>query len=275
MFNNADASKTASTAVVLSIAGSDNTGGAGIQADIKTGAAFGVYVATAITAITVQGVGQVKSYPVSPEQLEQQIQSVLESLPIKAIKVGMLGSAELLLVVARLLDKVKLPVVVDPVLIASAGGVLCGGEQVTKLYREQILPLTTLLTPNLVEAAALLGQSVAKDESIALAQGHQLLELGAQAVLLKGGHSDWRLATDFLITQDQEFPYSAPWLSKKNTHGSGCTMASAIAAGLAQGLTLPQAVAASKSFIQGAIQHAERLQLMADKGPVHHFYQYW
>lgn len=275
MSNVFEKSSAKPTAAILSIAGSDNTAGAGIQADVKTGAAFGVYVATAITAITVQGSGNAKVYPVPAVQLREQISSAMDTLPVAAIKIGMLANAELLQLVAEFLETLSIPVVLDPVVQASAGGALFAGPQSRDLYIERLLPNITLLTPNLSEAAWLLDQAIADGEDDMLRQGHALTALAGGAVLLKGGHSELRLATDYLFVDNQILPFSSTWLTKLHTHGGGCTLATAIAAGLAQGLSLAQAVAAAKSFIQGAIQHAQRLQLRAQGGPVHQFYQYW
>lgn len=268
-------SALAPTAVVLSIAGSDNGAGAGIQADIKTGAAFGVYVATAVTAITVQGGGApVAVYPVTRAQLSAQIRRVLDHMPVKAIKLGMLATPELLDCVAEILGDVSLPVVIDPVWSASAGGALLTAHSAAEHYR-RLLPLARVFTPNVVEAAAILELSVAHNEAEMKAQAQALAALGANAVLIKGGHAQLRLAADFLYFDQQIYPYSSPWLQTLHTHGTGCTLATAIAAGLAQGMPVPQAVAAAKTYIQGAIEGAERLQLAAAGGPLHHFYQQW
>lgn len=261
-------------AVVLSIAGSDNTAGAGIQADIKTGAAFGVHVATAITAVTAQGdVPQPMIHAMPAQVLAAQLDSVYATFNISAIKLGMLATRELMEVVADFLSRCDQPVVVDPVLGATAGGSLYAGEPSD--YFERIIPKAAVITPNLLEAAALLNEPQAKTEEDILRQGEMLSNLGAKAVLIKGGHSQLRLATDYLFVGGETLPFSAPWQSRQHTHGTGCTLAAAIAAGLAQGLTLQQAIAAAKSYVQGALQHAQRLHLVKNNGPVHHFYQYW
>lgn len=261
-------------AVVLSIAGSDNTGGAGIQADLKTGAAFGVHVATAITAVTAQGdIPAPVIHPVPAEVLAAQLESIKATLNVSAIKLGMLANKDLMSVVTEFLADCDQPVVVDPVLGATAGGSLYDGPP--RDFVECLFAKATVLTPNLLEAAALLGESVAQNEDDILRQGAALRELGCRAVLIKGGHSQLRLATDYLFIEGETLPFSAPWQSRQHTHGTGCSLATAIAAGLAQGLVLTQAVAAAKSYIQGALQHAARLQLVESNGPIHHFYQYW
>jgi hydroxymethylpyrimidine/phosphomethylpyrimidine kinase len=264
------------TSVVLSIAGSDSSGGAGIQADIKTGAAFGVFVATAITAITAQNpAGVTGIYPLTPQQLQAQIDAVLTGLPVAAIKIGMLANIELAETVARVLAATKLPVVLDPVMGATSGSSLITEQGVTDFFRAHLMPLATLTTPNVAEAARLLGVSPATSYAELEAQAQALFQLTQSAVLLKGGDAQLPLAVDYLATAKGVTPFSAPRQNTTHTHGGGCTLATAIAAGLAQGLSLEQAVAAAKSYIQGAIEHSARLQLVPYNGPIHHFYHYW
>lgn len=263
-------------AVVLSIAGSDSSGGAGIQADIKTGAAFGVFVATAITAITAQNPGGVTGiYPVTAGQLRAQIDAVLSGLPVAAIKIGMLANIELAETLVQVLEGTQLPVVLDPVMGATSGSSLMTEQGVTAFFRERLMPLATLTTPNVAEAARLLGQAPATRYDDLERQAQALFQLSGRAVLLKGGDAELPLAVDYLATAHGLAPFSAPRQATSHTHGGGCTLATAIAAGLAQGLRLEQAVAAAKSFIQGAIENSARLQLVPRNGPIHHFYQYW
>lgn len=263
-------------AVVLSIAGSDSSGGAGIQADLKAGAAFGVFVATAITAITAQNSAGVSAiYPLTPEQLQAQIDAVLSGLPVAAIKIGMLANIELAETVAKVLEATKLPVVLDPVMGATSGSSLMTDEGVTQFFRERLLPLATVVTPNVAEAARLLDTQQANSYDELEQQAKALHQISGRAVLLKGGDAELPLAVDYLVTQDGVKPFSAPRQSTSHTHGGGCTLASAIAAGLAQGLTLEQSVAAAKSYIQGAISNSARLDLVPHNGPIHHFFQYW
>lgn len=263
-------------AVVLSIAGSDSSGGAGIQADLKAGAAFGVFVATAITAITAQNSSGVSGiYPLTSAQLQAQIDAVLSGLPVAAIKIGMLANIELAETVAKVLEQTHLPVVLDPVMGATSGSSLMTQDGVTAYFRERLLPLATLVTPNVAEAARLLDVAPADRYDVLEKQALALHQLSGRAVLLKGGDAQLPLAVDYLVTASGTKPFSAPRQSTSHTHGGGCTLASAIAAGLAQGLSLEQSVAAAKSFIQGAISQSARLQLVPHNGPIHHFFQYW
>jgi hydroxymethylpyrimidine/phosphomethylpyrimidine kinase len=261
---------------VLVIAGSDSSGGAGIQADIKAAAAFGVHAATAITAVTAQSSAAVEAvYPLSAEQVRAQIQAVTRSLSVHAVKLGMLANADIIRAVTEELVALDVPhVVMDPVLYATSGGSLFEGDA-KGLLLETLLPRVTLLTPNLDEAAALLGCEPATNHDAMEQQAQELLALGPQAVLLKGGHFAGELAVDYLATEEGVQSFASPRIDSRHTHGSGCTLSMAIAAGLAQGLSLKQAVAAAKTHIQGAIANAERLALVQDNGPVHALYQYW
>ncbi len=262
--------------VLLSIAGSDSSGGAGIQADLKAAAAFGVHLATAITAVTAQNSEAVEAvYTLQAEQVRAQIRAVSRSMAVDAIKLGMLANAEIIQVVADELEQLDIQhVVMDPVLYATSGGSLFAGDA-EALLRENLLPRVSLLTPNLEEAAALLKCEAATDHESMERQAQELLALGPRAVLLKGGHFPGELAVDYLATAEGVQSFACPRLDSRHTHGSGCTLSTAIAAGLAQGLSLKQAVAAAKTHIQGAIANAERLGLVGDNGPVHALYQFW
>ena len=264
------------TRVVLVIAGSDSSGGAGIQADIKAAAAFGVHAATAITAVTAQSSAAVEAvFTLEPEQVRAQIQAVTRSLRVDAIKLGMLANAGIIRTVAEELQQMSTQhIVMDPVLYATSGGSLFSGDA-RELLLETLLPRVSLLTPNLDEAATLLGCEPAGDHAAMEQQAQALLELGPQAVLLKGGHFASELAVDYLATREGIQTFACPRLDDRHTHGSGCTLATGIAAGLAQGLSLKQAVAAAKTHIQGAIATAERLGLVQDNGPVHALYPFW
>lgn len=268
--------KSRTTKVILSIAGSDSSAGAGIAADIKTGAAFGVFVCSAITAVTAQNANAVTAvHPVSANALEQQLTAITEAHHIDAIKLGMLGNAQNLEVVAHFLSSQKAPVVIDPVLSATTGQSLWLGDNLVAQYRQSLLPFATVFTPNLSEAAAFLGSSVALSYEQMEQQAQALLLMGPKAVLLKGGHLPGDKAPDCLADDELTIPFSAVRIDTHHSHGSGCTLATAVAAGLAQGLTTKQAVAAAKSYIQGALSNSARLDLAANNGPIHHFYSYW
>lgn len=276
MSNEFEATLRQPVKVVLAIAGSDSSGGAGLQADVKTGAAFGVHVATVITAVTAQNSMAVREvFPLTVPQVQAQIAAVMEAMPVAAIKIGMLANAEILVAIAQWLATVDIPIVLDPVLGATSGGSLFSDQDRTALYCRHLLPQATVLTPNLVEAAQLLGVAQAQTYEQISEQAQALRALGPQAVLLKGGHADLPLAADYLASADGVAPFSAPRVDTSHTHGGGCSLATAIAAGLAQGLALKPAIAAAKTYIQGAIAHGARLHLAPQNGPIHHFYQYW
>lgn len=258
----------------LTIAGSDSGGGAGIQADLKTFSALGVYGASVITAVTAQntvGVRAVHEVPV--DIVCVQLDAVLEDLPINAVKIGMLSSAEIIHAVAERLvaHHVKI-IVLDTVMLAKDGNALLRDAAIETLITE-LIPLATIITPNLPEAACLLHvPAVAQaDTEIAAA----LLALGPRAVLLKGGHSNEEVITDLLFTVESPHVtlYQHPRIHTAHTHGTGCTLSSAIAAGLAQGLSIPVATEAAITWLQGAITHA--WPLGHGHGPVHHFWQLW
>jgi hydroxymethylpyrimidine/phosphomethylpyrimidine kinase len=241
---------------VLVIAGSDSGGGAGIQADIKTITALGGYAATAITAITVQntlGVSAVET--LSPDLMRAQAQAVLQDIGADAIKTGMLGSAAMVEAVADLLEAwPALPVVVDPVMVAKGGASLLAAEAI-EAVRRWLVPHATLLTPNVPEAAALTGLAIERADDLRRA-GAALLNLGARAVLMKGGHIAGPRVIDLLMTDRGETTFEGPRMDTRHTHGTGCTLASACAAGLAQGLALEPAVARAWAYVAEAIRRA-------------------
>jgi hydroxymethylpyrimidine/phosphomethylpyrimidine kinase len=240
---------------VLIIAGSDSGGGAGIQADIKTVTAMGGYAATAITAITVQntlGVHGVHSLPL--ELIEAQAKAVLDDLGTDAVKTGMLGSVEVVERVAAILDCTPAPAVVDPVMIAKGGNPLLPGEAI-EAVRRLMVPRAALLTPNAPEAEALTGLEVTDLDGQRRA-GEAILQMGAHAVLMKGGHVDGETVVDLLLTQTGETLLQGPRVHTRHTHGTGCTLASACAAGLAKGLPLEMAVAEAWAYVAEAIRHA-------------------
>jgi len=242
---------------VLIIAGSDPSGGAGIQADIKTVTALGGYAAAAITALTVQDTTGVKDvHGVASEVVAAQARAALEDIGADAVKIGMLGSRENARAVAELLAPYanEIPIVIDPVLAATSGDALAE-EGVARSLRERLFPLAALVTPNAPEAAALTGLEVSATDHLAPA-GAMLLALGAKAALVKGGHLSDREVTDVLVTADGARPFRSPRLDTTSTHGTGCTLASAVAVGLAQGLPLERAVARARLYVYEAIRRA-------------------
>ncbi|MDF2183076.1 bifunctional hydroxymethylpyrimidine kinase/phosphomethylpyrimidine kinase [Neptuniibacter sp. CAU 1671] len=258
---------------VLTIAGSDSGGGAGIQADLKTISALGGYGCSVITAITAQNTQGVSASEVlSPKLVNAQLKAVLDDLGISAIKTGMMGNAAVIQVVAAYLkEHFSGPVVVDPVMVASSGDSLLETAAVNA-YLQELIPLATLITPNLPEAAKLLDQPV-PDSIITMKQrAGELYELGAKAVLLKGGHLDGDLCTDVLFDGREFHLFEAAKLNSANTHGTGCTLASAIATGLAKGLDLAEAVSHAKHYVTEAIRYSNELNVGSGHGPVNHFY---
>ena len=263
------------TAIALTIAGSDSGGGAGIQADLKTFSALGVYGASVLTAVTAQNTRAVTAVAtLAPDIVRAQIAAVLEDLPVRAIKIGMLGGPEVIRTVADALRGCGLPLVLDPVMVAKSGDRLLAAEAMEAL-RSELLPLATLLTPNIPEAAELLRSEAAPDLALRERQGRALLALGPQWVLMKGGHGAGAICEDLLLGGAQPIRLCAPRQATRNTHGTGCTLSAAIAAVLAQGMTLPEAVARAHAYLQGAIAAADGLQIGGGHGPVHHFHALW
>ncbi|MEX0317709.1 MAG: bifunctional hydroxymethylpyrimidine kinase/phosphomethylpyrimidine kinase [Ruegeria sp.] len=262
--------------IALTIAGSDSGGGAGIQADLKAMSALGVYGASVITAVTAQNTQAVTAVHGIPlDVIAAQIDAVLSDLDVGAIKIGMLATPEIIQTVADGIAGFGGPVVLDPVMIAKSGDALLARDAIQTL-REVLLPRATVLTPNLPEAACLLERLVAETDEEMVEQGHALCALGAQAVLMKGGHATGDICHDLLIADGQVAgEYSAPRRGTKNTHGTGCTLSSSIAAGLAKGLPLTGAVEAAHVYLQGAIAQADALGVGHGHGPVHHFHMVW
>lgn len=263
-------------AIALTIAGSDSGGGAGIQADLKAMSALGVFGASVITAITAQNTQAVTAvHGVPLDVIAAQIDAVLSDLDVKAIKIGMLATPEIIHTVARGLEAFKGPVVLDPVMIAKSGDALLAQEAVRTL-REVMVPAATVLTPNLPEAACLLDATPAQSPDEMAAQGQALCDLGAGAVLMKGGHGSGDVCHDLLVDPSGIVAtFQAPRQNTRNTHGTGCTLSSSIAAGLARGLPLRDAVAQAHDYLQGAIARADELKIGAGHGPVHHFHRLW
>lgn len=266
----------AKTAIALTIAGSDSGGGAGIQADLKTFSALGVYGASVITALTAQNTLGVQGiHDVPADFVRQQIASVLDDIPVNAIKIGMLSVPSTIEAVATSLSpRFAGPVVLDPVMVAASGGSLLTEAAIATLV-SRLLPRADLLTPNLHEAARLLNMPMADNVEALTEQGHRLLALGPRAVLMKGGHGSGSEAVDVLVTPDGVQNFSAPRLPSRNSHGTGCTLSSAIAAGLAKGQPLGEAVGLAKAYVHAAIAAADRLQIGQGHGPTHHFHAFW
>lgn len=257
--------------VALTIAGSDSSGGAGIQADLKTFTVLGAYGASVVTALTAQntkGVQAVHSVP--PEFIAQQFDSVLSDLKIGAAKTGMLADRATVEAVANALSRARLPaLVVDPVMVATSGDVLLAPDAIDAV-RTRLIPLADLVTPNLPEAAKLLGEGMAQTESAMEEQGRRLLQLGASAVLIKGGHGESAEAVDILVTPAGVERLAKPRLETRNTHGTGCTLSAAIAALLAGGAPLGTAVRDAKAFVWEAIAAGRDLEIGQGSGPVDH-----
>ena len=256
---------------VLSIAGSDSGGGAGIQADLKTFAALGCFGMTAITALTAQNTCGVRAiHGVPPEMLRDQIDAVLEDIGVDAVKIGMLHAPEIVHTVAQALDHHALrQVVFDPVMVATSGAVLIDKAAVAVLVRE-LFPRVTLITPNLDEAALLVGRALQSEQDMEAAAA-TLLDQGANAVLLKGGHLPGNTVSDLLLQRNGEKQWMrAPRIASPNTHGTGCTLSSAIAAHLALGEPLVQAVESARNFIRGALQAGAEVRTGQGSGPLNH-----
>ncbi|TNC49430.1 bifunctional hydroxymethylpyrimidine kinase/phosphomethylpyrimidine kinase [Rubellimicrobium rubrum] len=262
-------------AAALTIAGSDSGGGAGIQADLKTFSALGVYGASVITAVTAQNtVGVSGVEEVSPGMIGAQIAAVLGDIGIGAVKIGMLASPVVIEAVHDGLRAFEGPIVLDPVMVAKSGDALLAPGAVAVLVQD-LLPRADLLTPNLPEAARMLGRNPATTKAEVLAQGRALLALGARAVLMKSGHAEGSLCVDRLVTADDIIEFTAPRILTRHTHGTGCSLSSAIAAELAKGADLPAAVHRAHGWLHGAIRAADRLGIGSGHGPVHHFHEVW
>lgn len=267
--------RTHVTATVLTIAGSDSGGGAGIQADLKTFSALGTYGASVVTAITAQNTRAVTAVHAVPvEVISAQIAAVLEDIEVHAIKIGMLGAPDLVECVAEAIAGFGGAVVLDPVMVAKSGDALLPEDSVAALLHH-VLPRATVLTPNLPEAARLLGTVPAGSDAEMQDQGRHLRAMGAGAVLMKGGHGTGGTCTDWLVTSEGTEAFEAERIATANTHGTGCSLSSAIAAGLARGLPLPVAVHRAHAWLHGAIRAADTLEIGRGHGPVHHFHEVW
>jgi hydroxymethylpyrimidine/phosphomethylpyrimidine kinase len=262
--------------VALTIAGSDSSGGAGIQADLKTFAALGVYGASVITALTAQNTRGVSGiHPVPAAFVTAQIDAVFGDLDVKAVKIGMVAELAAIETIAAALTRWKPShIVLDPVMVASSGDRLLSVDAVTGL-RTQLIPRASLITPNLPEAAALLDEPVASGEAAIAVQGKRLLAMGCPAVLIKGGHGQGPDSIDYLFSTNGTIALPAPRIATNNTHGTGCSLSSAIAALLAKGEALETAVRDAKAWVTAAIAAADRLDVGHGHGPIHHFHRFY
>nr|MCW2729104.1 Hydroxymethylpyrimidine/phosphomethylpyrimidine kinase [Aeromicrobium sp.] len=258
------------TPVMLSIAGSDPSGGAGIQADLKTASALGVYGATVITALTVQNtLGVTGIHAVPAGFVVDQYVSIVEDLDVRAVKIGMLGSAEVVEAVAAVLQSHPVPaVVLDPVMVATSGDRLVPEDAVAAI-RELLLPLATVVTPNVPDAEALTGLRIGAQDDL-VAAGRAVLGLGPAWALVKGGHLDGELSTDVLVSASGSTYLDAPRVRTAQTHGTGCTLSSAIASYLVRGEDLPAAVSSAKAYLTRALVAGAALRVGRGNGPVDH-----
>ncbi|QDY68332.1 bifunctional hydroxymethylpyrimidine kinase/phosphomethylpyrimidine kinase [Qingshengfaniella alkalisoli] len=261
---------------VLSIAGSDPSGGAGIQADLKAFSARGCYGMAALTALTAQNTTGVSGvHLVPPDFVAQQIADVFADICVDAVKIGMIATGDIAEAVAYALSAHQdIPIVLDPVMVAKGGARLLDREAVEALTNH-LLPLATHLTPNLPEAAALLGQAEATSRDQMLDQAQALRALGPRYVLVKGGHLDSAESPDVLAGPDGTVWFDAPRTDTPNTHGTGCTLSAALAAELAKGRSTPDAIKAAKTYLSGAVAHAGLLSVGHGHGPTHHFHALW
>ena len=257
---------------VLTIAGSDSSGGAGVQADLKTFSALRCYGMSVFTALTAQNTTGVQGiYPIPSEFLLQQLESIYDDVPPAAVKIGMVGGVENIEALSGFLKKREAQnIILDPVMVASSGDQLISDEAVNAL-KTKLIPLADLITPNLHEASILLGHDIQDLTEAA----RDLLSLGTKSVLLKGGHKPGEISLDVYASGDDLELFEAPRLDTKNTHGTGCTLSAAIAANLANGHSMVDAIGEAKSYITEAIRHADVLEVGKGTGPVHHFWQIW
>ena len=259
--------------VVLTIAGSDSSGGAGIQADIKTFAALGVYGATAITAITAQNTLGVHSlFSIAPHMVYDQIIAVMDDLSPSVIKIGMLSNAEIVVAVAEALSQYSIPIILDPVIVSTSGHRLLSAEA-EKIIKQRLLPMSTLITPNNPEMETLSNMSVSTFEEKRRAAEH-LFSYGVRSILLKGGHEVGSTKSDILFANTpmgmQSTIFTSDTISTRNTHGTGCTLSSAIAAYMARGCDLREAIVHAKEYITEAIRSGADIAIGHGFGPVNH-----
>ena len=263
---------------VLTIAGLDPSGGAGILADVKAMSACGTYGMAVVAALTAQNTCGVSGWqPVAPDFVRAQIDAIFEDIRVDAVKIGMLGTPEVIDAVAEALERHRPPfVVLDPVMVAKGGDRLLAKEAESALC-ERLLPLTTVITPNLPEAAVLAGEAEIRERGEMPALARKLLErLAPDAwVYLKGGHLTESESPDLLLSRETSLTFEAPRIATKNTHGTGCTLSAAIAAQLGRGESVPEAVRKAKAYVYEAIAHADELGVGHGHGPTNHFATLW
>lgn len=263
------------TAIALTIAGSDSGGGAGIQADLKTFSALGAYGASVITAVTAQNTRGVTAVEdISSGVIAAQMQAIFSDLKVDALKIGMVSRTETINIIADELAAFSGPIIVDPVMVATSGDRLLREDAIDAL-KSRLIPKAYVVTPNLPEAALLTGLSVASSQEDMLEQARRILALGPQAVLMKGGHGRGTESIDYLVAADGVTAFSAERIDTRNDHGTGCTLAAAITAGLAKGFSLREAVSKAKSYLHEALKAGRNLQVGQGRGPVHHFHPWW
>ena len=262
------------TAIAVTIAGSDSSGGAGIQADLKTFGALGVYGASVITALTAQNTqGVTAIHDVPADFITAQMDAVFSDLDVDAVKIGMLSQAAVIEAVAAGLKKYNAKnIVLDPVMVATSGDRLLADDAVAALRRD-LIPMALVVTPNLHEAAALTGAAPARNEEEMASQAREILALGPRFVLIKGGHGAGAESVDLLLGAGETVRLSAQRIATNNTHGTGCTLSSAIAAGLAKSLDLEAATRSAKTYVTAAIAAADELHVGHGHGPLNHFWR--
>jgi phosphomethylpyrimidine kinase len=264
------------TSRILSIAGSDPSGGAGIQADLKAFAARGTYGMAVLTALTAQNTRGVFGVQLVPAAfVADQLRSVLDDIRVDAIKIGMIGNAVIAEAIADVLaGRQHIPIVLDPVMVAKGGAALLEADAV-EVVRTRLLPLAALITPNLPEAAALLHRPEAKDRPEMARQADALRRIGPEAVLVKGGHLESAESPDVLVDPSGMTWFEARRVHTPNTHGTGCTLSAAIAAEMGKGAGVVEAVRVAKHYLATAIERSQELKVGSGHGPVHHFHEHW
>lgn len=262
---------------VLTIAGFDGSGGAGIQADLKTFSALGCYATTALTSLPVQNTQGVRSiYDITTSCIEEQIKAILDDMQMNAVKIGMLHRQDIIETVTKILREYKIEnIVLDPVMVAKSGDKLLHPNAIAKM-KECLFPITTVLTPNLLEASELLGRAIQSKDQMEKA-ALDLLEMGPQAVVVKGGHLNGDCDDCFCLKKSHHEIrwFSSPRIQTQNTHGTGCTFSAAIAAFLAKNYSIFEAVQLAKQYLTKAVEAGALLKIGQGNGPVHHFHQMW